>query len=282
MRYADGNTVIEIGGDGVDEIAASTTVAFDWKPAEGDSYEWSRRDGSWDEESMSSGSGPSDAHGFVTFEGAAPSLPFSLPPTGFLFDGMSWLDTPDGVENIEPGAMSYPWIWHPEVTTLDPGLGMSIGHNAVRYYTAEAAVEWGSAMEGGFESIERGHWELRATPNLIADGKAGDDVLTGGTGEDVLLGGAGNDVLISGLGATIMTGGEGSDLFVFGAGTGMDIVRDFEVGVDRLLIVGRDGEEVLDGAVGMAGSSLLDLGDGHTVLLFGVPMDQVSGNLLMG
>jgi len=106
--------------------------------------------------------------------------------------------------------------------------------------------------------------------------------LIGGTGSDVLNGGDGDDTLVSGLGATVLTGGAGSDLFVFGAGTGMDIVRDFEVGVDRLRWAGRDGAAVLDTAVEMAGSTLLDLGDGHTVLLFGVFLDQASDGLLIG
>jgi Ca2+-binding RTX toxin-like protein len=87
---------------------------------------------------------------------------------------------------------------------------------------------------------------------------------------------------VSGLGATVLTGGAGSDLFVFGAGTGMDIVRDFEVGVDRLRWADRDGAAVLDTAVEMAGSTLLDLGEGHTVLLFGVSLDQASDGLLIG
>ena len=66
MRFEDGNTVVEIGGAGADRIEASTSVSFDWKPAAGDSYQWFRRDGSWDEESIASGSEPSTASGFVT------------------------------------------------------------------------------------------------------------------------------------------------------------------------------------------------------------------------
>ena len=35
-------------------------------------------------------------------------------------------------------------------------------------------------------------------------------------------------------------------------------------------------------AATLAGSTLLDLGDGHTVLLFGVSLDQASDGLLIG
>ena len=282
MRFENGNTVVEIGGAGADRIEASASVSFDWKPAAGDSYQWFRRDGSWDEESIASGGEPSTASGFVTFEGAAPSLSFSLPPDNFGFNGMGWTDTPAIVEYLEPGSMSYPWRWNAETATLNPGLGMMLGHNAVRWYGSNRATEWGDAMEGGWEKTEHGRWVMRQTPDLIADGGAGDDMLIGGTGSDVLNGGDGDDTLVSGLGATVLTGGAGSDLFVFGAGTGMDIVRDFEVGVDRLRWAGRDGAAVLDTAVEMAGSTLLDLGDGHTVLLFGVSPDQASDGLLIG
>jgi hypothetical protein len=282
MRFEDGNTVVEIGGAGADRIEASTSVSFDWKPAAGDSYEWFRRDGFWDEENIASGSGPSKASGFVTFEGAAPSLSFSLPPDDSGFKGMDWTDTPAIAEYLEPGSMSYPWRWNAETATLDPGLGMMLGHNAVRWYGSNMATEWGDAVEGGWEKIEHGRWVMRQTPDLIANGGAGDDMLMGGTGSDILNGGDGNDTLVSGLGATVLTGGAGSDLFVFGAGTGMDIVRDFEVGVDRLMLVDRDEAAVLDTAVEMAGSTLLDLGEGRTVLLFGMSLDQASDDLLIG
>ena len=154
---------------------------------------------------------------------------------------MGWTDTPAIVEYLEPGSMSYPWHWNAETATLNPGLGMMLGHNAVRWYGSNMATEWGDAVEGGWERTEHGRWVMRQTPDLIADGGAGDDMLIGGTGSDVLNGGDGDDTLVSGLGATVLTGGAGSDLFVFGAGTGMDIVRDFEVGVDRLRWAGRDG-----------------------------------------
>ena len=74
-------------------------------------------------------------------------------------------------------------------------------------------------------------------------GDAGNDNVRGGHGNDELLGGAGNDlvrgdsgddILIGGAGNDILVGGQGSDLFVLSPGDGMDIIRDFEQGIDAI------------------------------------------------
>ncbi|MFC3616159.1 calcium-binding protein [Lutimaribacter marinistellae] len=66
-------------------------------------------------------------------------------------------------------------------------------------------------------------------------GGNGNDILRGRWGKDSLDGGAGNDTLDPGIGDDIVTGGEGSDLFRFRArfDLGDDVIRDFEMGVDR-------------------------------------------------
>lgn len=57
-------------------------------------------------------------------------------------------------------------------------------------------------------------------------GTAFDDTITGDSGDNVIRGGEGNDV---------MRGGEGADTFVFfEADTGVDVILDFEFGVDSL------------------------------------------------
>jgi len=65
-------------------------------------------------------------------------------------------------------------------------------------------------------------------------GSAGDDLLAGQGGADSLAGGAGDDILIDGGASDTMTGSTGADLFVFAADGQLDIVTDFEPGVDRL------------------------------------------------
>lgn len=63
-------------------------------------------------------------------------------------------------------------------------------------------------------------------------GTAFDDTITGDSGGNVIRGGQGNDV---------MRGGEGADTFVFfEADIGVDVIVDFEFGVDRLEFVTSD------------------------------------------
>jgi Ca2+-binding RTX toxin-like protein len=85
------------------------------------------------------------------------------------------------------------------------------------------------------------------------DGRGGDDVLNGGRGRDVLLGGSGydllkgqrgKDLLDGGQGNDRLIGGRGADSFVFGDSDGVDRIKDFRNGVDRIVI--EDGAESFD------------------------------------
>ncbi len=66
-------------------------------------------------------------------------------------------------------------------------------------------------------------------------GGTGNDLLSAGGSDDVLRAGAGDDRLIGGTGVNRMLGGDGADVFHVQDG-GRAIVRDFEVGTDRLAI----------------------------------------------
>ncbi len=77
----------------------------------------------------------------------------------------------------------------------------------------------------------------------VLESQAGDDILLGQGGADVLRGGFGNDKLTGGRGADVLTGGEGADSFIFDMGSsyqqaamGKDIIRDFVVGVDQIVL----------------------------------------------
>lgn len=213
-----------------------------------------------------SGNGPSPYQGYASFDVSAPALPFGETPSAFHFELSRWevLDGADGSTELSS------WTWLPQEISLHPSVWTEAGHNSWRIFGPDVVEAYGSALEGGFHILHYGHWEMRRTSDLVAMGGDGDDILHGGSGEDVLNGGAGDDILVSGLKATIMTGGEGADIFVFGAGSGMDIVRDFQIGRDSLSFATQDGHQVVVDAREMAGSALLDLGGGHTVLLAGV------------
>ncbi|QYZ68650.1 calcium-binding protein [Neotabrizicola shimadae] len=68
-------------------------------------------------------------------------------------------------------------------------------------------------------------------------GDAGDDLLFGNGGADILRGGSGADRLVGGGGRDLLTGGSGADTFIIAklpAQSDIDIITDFETGVDRL------------------------------------------------
>jgi uncharacterized repeat protein (TIGR01451 family) len=79
------------------------------------------------------------------------------------------------------------------------------------------------------------------TNDLIIGGK-GNDLLFGGKGDDQIYGDIGNDTLIGGLGQDILFGGPDVDTFVLPTKAAVatdslaDIIRDFQVGVDRIAL----------------------------------------------
>jgi Ca2+-binding RTX toxin-like protein len=113
-------------------------------------------------------------------------------------------------------------------------------------------------------------------------GGEGDDTLNGGAGRDTLFGEAGNDRLVGGAGGDDMTGGLGRDTFVFnlaersGFVHQRDIVRDFEVGVDKIEFAGTGVDSMSDLTItsGYGGSTgvtwLNNAGETESVTLAGV------------
>ncbi len=95
-------------------------------------------------------------------------------------------------------------------------------------------------------------------------GDAGNDTLLGGAGADILYGGAGNDLLNGGLGNDRYYGEGGIDTFVIGSGQGLDSIYGYEVGIDKILVLGgtsivekKSGSSLLITSVTEAGTELL-------------------------
>ncbi|MDE9451493.1 hypothetical protein J3R80_13545 [Aliiroseovarius sp. Z3] len=65
-------------------------------------------------------------------------------------------------------------------------------------------------------------------------GTSADDQIDGGIWSEIISAGAGNDILRDGVGEDILTGGAGADIFVLTADDMLDIVTDFQPGVDKL------------------------------------------------
>ena len=90
--------------------------------------------------------------------------------------------------------------------------------------------------------------------NDVLNGEAGNDLLNGGAdsdvlngdnnadtllgegGNDVISGGHGNDLLVGGDGNDALFGDEGHNTFVFASGEGVDIVFDFKLGEDAIVL----------------------------------------------
>ena len=95
-------------------------------------------------------------------------------------------------------------------------------------FTLSAFIENGNALGTG---------DIDITGNELANfltGNAGANVLTGGDGRDRLIARDGEDRLIGGLENDVLEGGADADLFVFETDSAIDLITDFEVGVDLL------------------------------------------------
>jgi Ca2+-binding RTX toxin-like protein len=98
-------------------------------------------------------------------------------------------------------------------------------------------------------------------------GAEGDDTLVSGAGLDDLWGGSGNDTL---------TGGTGMDWFVFEPGSGVDVVTDFTVGEDQIVVManmnGVGDPVVSENQYG----TIVDFGGGNVAVLAGVGMASLA------
>ena len=117
---------------------------------------------------------------------------------------------------------------------------------------------------------------LSGTGNLLnnrIDGDAGSNVILGLDGRDHLLGNDGDDTLDGGSGADRLTGGEGEDSFVFAQDEIItrDIITDFTVGSDKVLLDGLAVASIIDVNLG----ALARLDTGHRILF----LDLTSADL---
>lgn len=113
--------------------------------------------------------------------------------------------------------------------------------------------------------------------NDVLNGGVGNDKLQGGNGADTLLGGVGDDVINGGLGRDVLIGGRGADRFVFtgAAQSGAtfqtaDFIRDFQSGVDKIVLTGIDADTTTPGIQTFtAPSDVMSLAPGSIYLQVG-------------
>ncbi len=115
-------------------------------------------------------------------------------------------------------------------------------------------------------------------------GQAQHDVLRGGGGDDALNGGRGNDVLVGGKGSDVLIGGAGRDAFVFARSrdngvSDADVVEDFQLGFDRILMRERDIADISKITDGV--QITLRGGDGDTIDVLGLGQFDVAQSDLL-
>lgn len=176
----------------------------------------------------------------------------------------------DKVSNVENliGSRFDDWVVASDVANNLNGGG---GFDYVSYSAAKSGVDVdlavGRAAKGAttdmltsFERVWGSNHDDKIAGNDLAnnlvgnggndqiDGRGGNDLLWGNAGNDKLLGGAGSDDLFGHVGDDALNGGDGYDDLWGGGGadrfeftstdTGVDVVRDFEIGVDTMVFQG--------------------------------------------
>ncbi|WP_319823989.1 Ig-like domain-containing protein [Thalassovita sp.] len=117
----------------------------------------------------------------------------------------------------------------------------------------------------------------------VVDGGAGADECHGDDGRDEVRGGSGNDdlygeteddTLSGGLGDDTLTGGTGADRFVINKGDGIDVITDFEDGIDLLDLSSWDKTEAASAVIGATqtagGDVRVTFVDGSSVRIVGL------------
>ena len=69
-------------------------------------------------------------------------------------------------------------------------------------------------------------------------GNSGNDILNGGGEDDSICGDAGDDLIDGGAGNDVLFGHTGADTFKLTANFGTDLISDFQLGSDRLMLAG--------------------------------------------
>jgi Ca2+-binding RTX toxin-like protein len=108
-------------------------------------------------------------------------------------------------------------------------------------------------------------------------GQQGNDILRGGTGQDVLRGGAGADILFGNSGRDTLIGGAGPDIFVIGERAGLETIRDFTDGVDRIALL--DGLRFGDLSIQQQrGTTIISVVNNPIALLENVPRNLINAS----
>ena len=101
-------------------------------------------------------------------------------------------------------------------------------------------------IQGYTNSTGADNGRILASVDLKAVKEGGADTLIGGEGKDILYGQGGNDELWGGIGDGTKDGSVDTFVYSFNKDNGADIIKDFEVGIDRIYLT-----DVLDAYNGL-------------------------------
>ena len=133
------------------------------------------------------------------------------------------------------------------------------------------------ALEGTNKAdtfIDARYWDttyLASNGDVVVDGADGADQLFGGNGRDELIGGSGRDTLAGQNGNDRLTGGADADRFVFAGVGGDDVITDFVLNEDAILLL--DGMRIVSSreidtdAAGGVDATVLQFNGGSATLL---------------
>ncbi|WP_289043996.1 calcium-binding protein [uncultured Aliiroseovarius sp.] len=125
-------------------------------------------------------------------------------------------------------------VWDTHQTALQ-----NVSALAMEYVGGKLQIFATSETERGITQFEYDLGPAGATllgdgTNHFLQGTGGNDQIDGGIWSEALSGGDGDDILRDGIGEDILTGGAGADTFVLASDNMLDIITDFQAGVDKL------------------------------------------------
>ena len=162
--------------------------------------------------------------------------------------------------------------------TLTGGSNTAAG-DTVSYEHVYAGVRVNLSLTKKQNTLSAGADTLKGFEN--ATGSAFNDVLTGSKYGNVLDGGDGNDILSGGAGYDTLTGGAGGDVFMFNGplrSGGVDIISDYEVGLDHIFL--NDKDFARTGHRGFLNAAFFTTGPGAADANDHIIYDSTTGNLL--
>lgn len=170
----------------------------------------------------------------------------------------------------------------------DDILGGGIGDDAIEGYGGDDTIYGGvGAATDNADTLSGGSGDdivFAAAGSDEVAGGSGNDTLFGGGQSDVIEGGSGNDVIWGGGGDDQLSGNDGQDIFAFVVGHGHDMILDFNLTQDSLLLEGIDGLSIISDVTAAATNTqvngqsglLITSGNNSSIFIAGLTLDDIS------